>query len=87
MRSELPDQGRNTHPLCWKAKSQPLDHQGSGTFEERKSKVGGKGGTGTGKDTGHAAWGLHGLSLSWDRAVCSQGSQVVAAAAALVTSS
>ena len=27
--SELPDQGSNPHPLHWKAKSQPLDHQES----------------------------------------------------------
>ena len=27
--SELPDQGLNLHPLLWKAKSKPLDHQGS----------------------------------------------------------
>ena len=27
--SQLPDQGWNPHPLHWKAKSQPLDRQGS----------------------------------------------------------
>ena len=26
--SQLPDQGSNPHPLHWKAKSHPLDHQG-----------------------------------------------------------
>ena len=29
--SHLPNQGSNLHSLCWKAKSQPLDHQGSPT--------------------------------------------------------
>ena len=57
---------------------------GSSTFEERKGKIGGRGGAGTGKDTGHAAWGLHCLLLSWDCAVCLQGAQVAAAAAVIL---
>ena len=32
MGSQLPDQGSNLHPLRWKAKSWPLDHQGGSSL-------------------------------------------------------